>query len=785
MSRVRRTRVLDPLTLRIARLAERIDAIGEGEPPRLTWFEQIVETLSPEGGIEALPELASLSAALDRVGIRTVAEARLVRRLAPVSGRLSALKRGLDRRCAIACGELERAVRRAVHRSRIGSPIPGAARTLGAELSRLQRIARVTAVLSEQAHGDRPRSTGRSSSRSTGSALRTRRAEAPVRLALATGLPPPASPRLALALWLEARAATLLASGRRRRELRRASALLIGLDSSEDRKEALALRWRIAQQQAVEAADGPADPGGKGRQAQLGEVRRLAAQDPSAAWRELQGLYARAIHDGHPRLAEASQEAMEALVPDPGVLREALSQRLEEGEAEGLASHPDAGVRALAGRVPSQRLRLMKLARGCGRFFEFEARRALPVEADNAPRAPAPSRVVRWPTHQMEIDTTGDPGRAQDFVIEDPRRVLLELASHRQTVRTWREEVAVQALPPTRPSTVRVYVCDASGSMHGARARMRDALLIAELESILECAREGLPCDPLYYCYFDDRPTSLMRVDGPDDALLHLEQILRATPAAGPTDITLALTSALDAIAQARRVDAALSRASLVLVTDGEDQLELERIERARRPLEGLPISLSFVSLGRENPDLRGLARAHAAEGASASYEHLDDAELLWAHTAFETPFQVLLPEELELPAGPVSATPDHAEWERRLDALEQIAGDVDRGEQAFRPLPAPPGTFEHLFSATPPASRNPVPAATVEKVLQFLEALEATAALVPPEARSDECVQLLEHLCGVYGLSAADWLAALAAAGERSRAPLRRLRLLAHPLSA
>src|SRR5439155_11110853 len=144
-------------------------------------------------------------------------------------------------------------------------------------------------------------------------------------------------------------------------------------------------------------------------------------------------------------------------------------------------------------------------------------------------------------------------------------------------------------------TAVRVYVLDASGSMYGPRARFRDAILIAELNNLRVKARKKLSFDPIYFSFFNDQPTELARVDSATESTRQIEKLFRDSPAEGQTDITLALVAAFDSIRAAQGKDPYLARATVVLVTDGEDGVDLELLRRTRAPLDSLEIALSFI----------------------------------------------------------------------------------------------------------------------------------------------------------------------------------------------
>ena len=275
---------------------------------------------------------------------------------------------------------------------------------------------------------------------------------------------------------------------------------------------------------------------------------------------------------------------------------------------------------------------------------------------------------------------------------------------------------------------------DASGSMHGARARFRDAILIAELNAIRVKAKLGLPFDPLYFSFFNDEPTELTRVDSGAEAASHIEALFRRSPAEGQTDITLALAAAFDAIAVARSADPYLARATAVLVTDGEDGVDLDAIRRHQRPLENVEIALSFISLGEENADLKSLVLEQRARGTRAFYHHLSDAELVLAPTEFDSAWRTVLPMDVPVTPEALERLAPH------LEALENIA--------RARPVVAPERQeeqFDALFPTEPAQGAKPGPLSP--RVADLLEAVAEAASLAPADTRASEAVLLLTHL--------------------------------------
>ena len=293
--------------------------------------------------------------------------------------------------------------------------------------------------------------------------------------------------------------------------------------------------------------------------------------------------------------------------------------------------------------------------------------------------------------------------------------------------------------------------------MQGARARLRDALLLAELDHLRRRAAQGLPFDPVLYAYFSDAPSELVHVQSAAEATRHMEQLFTHSPAEGQTDITRALVSAFESLREAQRRDPRLAHATLVLVTDGEDRVDLELLRRVRAPMGRIDIALSFISLGHENVDLRALVLEQQEAGARAFYHALSDEDLAWGEQAFTAPWRTLLPLEVEV-------TPDSlAQLGPHLEALERLA---EEGTRAPAPV-ATEDSFDALFPRTPPATQAPPPPERTARVADLLWAVADVAALTPAPARARESVVLLRHLLGVYGLSAPDYLQTLAAGAD------------------
>ncbi|QAT84392.1 hypothetical protein EJ065_2822 [Corallococcus coralloides] len=757
------------LARRLTPLRQRLDALRQPVAARGgAWSWPFGRKLKGPEDL-GLPVLVALDRELDRVGVHTAADARLLLALGTQRGRAGALAQGLAARANQALEEYEECLRLVEKAHRSGEMPSGALTALDRGFVRLARAVKVADLFSRplEAQGgedapfeifERPAGTTRER--------------------------PPANARLAVAELLAARARdNVIDLVQKRRDLDLAHEMLLRLGTTEaDRARSMALRTDVAEaRERVREV-----PPTRSLEALVRGVRETAQRDPRGAYRSLQGLYERAIEAGDAQLASAARRALTPLLPPESRLTRMVEdaeagtrlQWLGEADAEADSGReaedaPDEQLADLAFSLKPEQLATFDLAAGCARFFDVEDALSEEIVEKDAAAARAVPRQVPYPTQTMSFATTGSLDEVHHFVITDPRRLLQDLAGHRQLVRTYLDDA-----PPPKPrkvkrTAVRVYVCDASGSMHGARARFRDALIIAELNNLRVKARRAENFDPLYFSFFNDVPTELARVDTAAEATRQIEKLFRDSPAEGQTDISLALLSAFDSIRAAQGRDPYLARATVVLITDGEDRVDLDLIRRTRAPMGALDIALSFISLGEENPDLKSLVLEQRAAGGRAFYHPLSDEEIRWARTEFDTPWRTLLPRDVPASLEALEALAPH------LDALEAVAAGRAPGAGV-----AVEASFDALFPSAPAVS--PVPetpgAELVARVTDILEAVGEAASLASADRRATESVVLLQHLLSVYGLTPARYLAVLSGGGRPVAEALERVRLLCRP---
>jgi hypothetical protein len=291
--------------------------------------------------------------------------------------------------------------------------------------------------------------------------------------------------------------------------------------------------------------------------------------------------------------------------------------------------------------------------------------------------------VVSFPQQEMVLEPIGGVEDMPSAVIGDPRSVLLDLAAGKLLARRyvgWRPQ---QSGERRMRNEVRVYVVDGSSSMLGPRARMRDALLLSELSSLgarlQDAGRSG--DQVLYYRYFNDKVGETRRVATAEEAALAVDDII-GNLRYGGTDIQAALLASFEQIRLAVVDDPDLARAQIVLVTDGEAPIDENALRRAREGVGGIPVGVSIIALGTQNPELRQLAARQRARGERVFYQFVDDEELrriVEGETA-GLPLHVP-PGEGKLTAELRSVLADIDRHLRRIDADEVGSGaDIAAG---------------------------------------------------------------------------------------------------------
>lgn len=341
------------------------------------------------------------------------------------------------------------------------------------------------------------------------------------------------------------------------------------------------------------------------------------------------------------------------------------------------------------------------------------------------------AKIVAHPTPEMLYVTAREVEDVPRAVIEDPRTVLLDLAAGRLLAR---KHVHRFQRPVTRTRLVgeaRVYVLDASTSMLAlglgqSRARMRDAIMVAELATMMRRLEEpGRAVRiSLYYRYFTLNlgPLECVRTTG--EALAALGDVV-GTPRKGGTDIQKALLSSLELIRDAKRDDPDLARASIVLVTDGDAEVDGDLVRAAREQAGDLMVTISVIALGEENRVLRDLVARQRARGERAFYHHIDDQRLL----------DLCQGRAAKLPL--YRAQPAPAEPATLARGLEDVLGELDELEASRRPAAGRGEGQEGALALEEAATRDT--RAVAKRFERWFPPPPAPGAATPPPLGEDE----------------------------------------------
>lgn len=295
------------------------------------------------------------------------------------------------------------------------------------------------------------------------------------------------------------------------------------------------------------------------------------------------------------------------------------------------------------------------------------------------------ARLVPYPTRELLLDRARGPEDLQTAVLGDPRSLLLDLAAGKLLTRRYVEHSLRPIARKRLVGEARVYLLDASTSMldgapEGVRARVRDAILLAELATTLRRLEEpGREVRlSLHYRWFTKRlgPIHAVRTSG--EALAALGEVM-STVRKGGTDIEAALLSSFALIREAKDREPDLARASIVLVTDGEAPVDAARVLEARERVGDVAIAVSVIALGEENPVLRELVARQRARGERVFYRHVADPELAAICRGDLGDFGLFA-----VPEGGESLGALREQLEHTLDELASIdRGDQERARRA------------------------------------------------------------------------------------------------------
>jgi hypothetical protein len=244
--------------------------------------------------------------------------------------------------------------------------------------------------------------------------------------------------------------------------------------------------------------------------------------------------------------------------------------------------------------------------------------------------------IVPYPTKEATLEPAKTPADIPGSQFTDPRTVIADFAANKLLKTKFIDEHVATGDFSGKPVSVRIYLMDGSSSMYsysdtvvGARAKMRDGILIAELSTLYERLRkERDRASLLFYAFFSDELGPFHRVDTPADCLQHIESVA-GTVRHGGTALEEALIASFGLLRELNQAgELRLERAHITLVTDGLAPVSSAAVENARRATGGLPVGVSVIALGLQNRALREIVAFQRAEGEHSFYHFISDSRL-------------------------------------------------------------------------------------------------------------------------------------------------------------
>jgi len=181
---------------------------------------------------------------------------------------------------------------------------------------------------------------------------------------------------------------------------------------------------------------------------------------------------------------------------------------------------------------------------------------------------------------------------------------------------------------------VSVVYYDISGSMNGHPLETVDALLMAFADHALtEVDAIGRPTHEIYLIPFDDKIYEGVHISSREDAQNFLaKKMSLRTQAAGGTDIQKVIENFYSLISSSYQTKSGQGReklfqkANMVLFSDGGSQIDMQRIEEARKKIpSSVQINMNFVSIGDQvNETLKNLSSNEKLSSTKPTFKQMN-----------------------------------------------------------------------------------------------------------------------------------------------------------------
>lgn len=261
---------------------------------------------------------------------------------------------------------------------------------------------------------------------------------------------------------------------------------------------------------------------------------------------------------------------------------------------------------------------------------------------------------------------------------------------------------------------ITIVLYDTSGSMAGELAKFQAGLISAfTARAISDISPSGRHRHKVVLIPFDDGPGTPVKITNTDEALEVLRNYTqKLANTGGGTDIQKALLQALALIADAeQRAGEPLAAANIVLMTDGQSDINVDELAKARNAIDRqTPVQSMFVAIGSTNQELinfaqesdkagfeRGMYREftnkHISEllrEATTRIPDVDDSSIYSEHQASDIPWETAntLDQAIALAQELAASVRQTYYYQTPAEHLQQLEGvGLTEVEHINRPL--------------------------------------------------------------------------------------------------
>ena len=226
---------------------------------------------------------------------------------------------------------------------------------------------------------------------------------------------------------------------------------------------------------------------------------------------------------------------------------------------------------------------------------------------------------------RRELLPTNDPRKMRDFVRMNPSLSDQEALMRGEMMALGRRKMlkVPSGSADTDPEKVTILLYDTSGSM-GGNPMYFQAMYISALvdRALSDIGPSGRVRHRVFLMGFDEKVHTITQVTSPKEAEAVVRNAKHNNQTTGGTNIEVALLTAADELKRANSTgDKAMSRATVVLVSDGGSTVNSDKVRTAFEAVSAgkrtkADLLLAFVAINGTNPDLLRLTENADTLGA-------------------------------------------------------------------------------------------------------------------------------------------------------------------------